>query len=365
MSEEAIPRRRPDWGRIMLFLLLAGTLYLVFRIILPYLNSMILAILLAILFRPVYSWFLRITKNKRNLAAFLACTVIVLLVVVPVSLLVASLVDQGITSFTAIQSWLQEGNLQKTIESPRVQKMFEWGSQKFDFVDFESIDLQATLIDASKNVGQFLLSKGSTIASDISAVFLHFFMMIFILYYLLRDGERMLDYLLHLSPMSSTHEEQLLNKIREVSRAALLGNFLTALSQGIAGGIGLWIAGIPPLFWGTVMAFASLIPLVGTALVWFPASIYLLITGHTLKAVFLAVYSMIVVGSIDNFLRPYFMQGRSGLPPILLFFAILGGINLFGLLGIIYGPLIFGLAAVLLYIYELEFSPYLTGQDKK
>ncbi len=136
----------------------------------------------------------------------------------------------------------------------------------------------------------------------------------------------------------------------------------TAVAQGFAGGIGLWIAGISPLFWGTMMAFASLIPVVGTAIIWLPAVVYLVLIGSWGKAVFLAIWSMVVVGSIDNFLRPFLMKGEGGISSIYLFFAILGGINLFGIVGILYGPLILGVAAILLYLYELEYGEVLAEE---
>ena len=144
-----------------------------------------------------------------------------------------------------------------------------------------------------------------------------------------------------------------------------MGTFVTAIAQGAAGGIAFTIAGLPGLFWGMVMAFASLIPMVGTALIWIPAAVYLLIWVHWGWALFLVIWCVVLVGGIDNILRPLFMQGSAKMSTLLIFFSILGGINLFGLLGILYGPLIFGLAMILLYIYDLEFEPFLNQQDNR
>jgi predicted PurR-regulated permease PerM len=142
----------------------------------------------------------------------------------------------------------------------------------------------------------------------------------------------------------------------------VLANVATAAAQGIVGGIGLWISGIPALFWGTMMAFTSLIPAVGTAIVWLPAVCYLFILGSWGKGIFLAAWSAVVVGSIDNFLRPFLMKGEGAISSIYLFFAILGGIQLFGIVGVLYGPLILGVAAILLYLYKLEYSELLTEE---
>ncbi|WP_159306711.1 AI-2E family transporter, partial [Klebsiella pneumoniae] len=120
---------------------------------------------------------------------------------------------------------------------------------------------------------------------------------------------------------------RLLSEIENVSKSAVMGSFLTAIAQGVAGGIGMWLAGFPGLFWGTMMGFASFIPVVGTALIWIPATLYLFLTGDTTWAIFLAIWSVAVVGSIDNLLRPFLMQGSAGMNTLMIFFSLLGGIQ--------------------------------------
>jgi predicted PurR-regulated permease PerM len=130
----------------------------------------------------------------------------------------------------------------------------------------------------------------------------------------------------------------------------------------VIGGIGLWICGIPAIFWGTIMAFTSMIPIVGTALVWVPAAIYLAVTGEMGYALFLVAWGVLVVGSVDNFLRPLFMQGAS-MNTVIVFFSLIGGLHVFGLMGLIYGPIIFSVTLVLFRLYENEFSDFLDSQD--
>jgi len=194
---------------------------------------------------------------------------------------------------------------------------------------------------------------------------MNFILFVLLLFYVLRDGDRLLAWIMHLSPLSASHENRLLDRIREISKSAIFGILLTSAAQGLTAGIGLAITGIPGLFWGTMTALASLVPVVGTTLILVPAAGYLLLTGHAFKALFLIIWSVVMVGSIDNFLRPWLMQGQSKMSPVILFLAILGGIRAFGLLGLIYGPLVFGLLAIILYIYELEFATYLASQDKR
>ena len=144
-----------------------------------------------------------------------------------------------------------------------------------------------------------------------------------------------------------------------MARSVFVGSFLTALCQGVAGGIGLALVGIPALFWGAVIGVASLIPLVGTALIWVPAAGYLFLVGRWGSAVFLLIWCGVLVGFIDNFLRPFLMRGGGGLSPFYVFLAVMGGLEYFGLPGLLYGPLILTFAAAILYLYKEEFPTIL------
>ena len=163
-------------------------------------------------------------------------------------------------------------------------------------------------------------------------------------------------------PLSTSEEEALFAEVKSVSKSALLGSLATAATQGVVGGFGLWLAGFPGVFWGAVMAFTSLIPLVGTALIWVPAALFLFVTGEWGWGLFLVFWGVVVVGSIDNFLRPLLMQGAS-MNTVMVFFSLIGGLQVFGLMGLIYGPLIFSVTLVLFKLYENAFSEFLDSQD--
>ncbi|MGS0730792.1 AI-2E family transporter, partial [Shewanella sp. 0m-11] len=167
---------------------------------------------------------------------------------------------------------------------------------------------------------------------------LDFGLMLFVLFFFLRDQEKIIQNTRRIIPLSRSQEELIFNEVGVVAKSAVLGAFLTALAQGALGGIAMALAGFSGLFWGTMMAFASFIPFVGTAMIWLPASIYLFITGDWQWALFLIVWGVVVIGSIDNFLRPWLMQGNTGMSTLLLFFSLLGGLQLFGLIGLVYGP---------------------------
>jgi len=190
-----------------------------------------------------------------------------------------------------------------------------------------------------------------------AGVLLSFCLMLFVMFYCLRDGAKMLDYLARLSPLSSQQEQLLLARVQAVSRSAIMGTLVTGVAQGGLAMIAFAVAGIPWLLWGVMLGFASFIPLVGTALIWVPCVAYLLVMGKVAMAIGLALWCLVVVGLVDNLLRPWLMQGQTGMASVVLFFAILGGIKLFGLPGVIYGPLVIGLCTAVFYILELELGP--------
>jgi predicted PurR-regulated permease PerM len=204
---------------------------------------------------------------------------------------------------------------------------------------------------------------GADAARNAASIVIDFAIMIFLLFYLLRDGKQMVHTIKYLSPLRSDQEDRIVSRMRMVTRSAILGNFLTALAQGVAGGIGFAIVGIPAFFWGAVLGLASFVPVVGTTLVWGPAVIYLVVIGNWKLAIFLFVWSAVLVGSIDNFLRPFFMRGGAEMSPFYIFLSLLGGIQIFGLAGIIYGPLIIAFAKVMIYIYQVEYKDLLDENE--
>jgi predicted PurR-regulated permease PerM len=353
-----------------LFFLLAVVLTGCFLVIRPYLNTIIIAMILAILATPVHTKISKLFKGRENIAALVSCILLTTVVVLPLLFMFLAVLQQGVNSFHSIYDFIHQGKYTGLLDHPFITGAIKLGDnylpniQKF-FPDFDlrNIQFDKILLGLSASTGKILLDQGGQIAGNITALAGKFFLMIFTFFFFLRDEKKIFDYVLHLVPLSTSQEDRILEKIKTVAKSALLGTFVTAAAQGAAGGIAFAICGFPGLFWGMVMAFASLIPMVGTALVWIPGVLFLVATGHMGLAVFLTLWSVILVGGIDNVVRPLFMQGSADMNTLLIFFAILGGMNLFGLTGLLYGPLLFGLAMVLLYIYSIEYESFLTDQD--
>lgn len=351
------------WARrLFLLTLLFFFLYLVFLIFRPYVGTLVFAIVLTSVCYPFHNHIFKRCKGRENLAAFITATLLVVIVVVPLVSFSAALVQQGVESFGKVDAWLEGGNLEEVLSGKWVQPLYKTVQRQLARVGVEQLNVRKVLMDASSALGQLVFSWGKEFLGNVTGLLVRFLLLIVLVFYLFRDGQGILKRLKHLSPLSTEQEERLIQRIRSLSSSVVLANVATAAAQGMAGGIGLWISGIPPLFWGTMMAFTSLIPAVGTAIVWLPAVCYLLVVGNWGKGLFLTAWCVLVVGSIDNFLRPFLMKGEGGISSIYLFFAILGGIQIFGIVGILYGPLILGVTAILLYLYELEYSEVLTEE---
>lgn len=355
-----------------LFFLMVVVFVGCFSMLRPYIHTILLAVILSFTVSPVHARVETMVGNRKNLAAAVTCLLITIVVVIPLGLTFIALIHQGILSVNAIYEWIASGKYHVLMSHPIVTGVTTWidatlpDIQKlFPTLDLNQIKLDKIVMDTTASLGKNLLNQGGQLAGDIGSLIGKFGLMIVVFFFIIRDEARILDRLLHLIPLSSSQEEQIITKIKDVAKSALLGTLATSLAQGVAGGIAFAICGLPALFWGTVMMFTSLVPVVGTALIWIPASLYLLVSGHWGLAIFMVVWCGGIVGGIDNFLRPLFMQGGASMSTLLIFLSILGGISRFGLMGLLYGPLIFGLAMVLLYIYSMEFKEFLSHQDQR
>nr|WP_216652841.1 AI-2E family transporter [Vibrio aestuarianus] len=346
----------------MVFALLASAIAC-YLLVEPYINSIVMAFIISLLMFPIHEWLERKMPKHKNTVSLISCVILTFIIVIPLLFVFAAIVQQGSLFSQNMYQWVTHGGIQTVFAHPWVVKGLSIANQ---YLPFDEIQPQ----QIAQRVGQFATSFGSNLVSisarilgDATNFLMDFFLMLFVLFFLLRDHDKIINAIRHILPFSRTQEDKLLSEIEQVSKSAVMGSFLTAIAQGFAGGLGMWLAGFPGLFWGTMMGFASFIPVVGTALIWIPATAYLFLIGDTTWAIFLAVWSIAIVGSIDNLLRPLLMQGSSGMNTLLIFFSLLGGIQLFGLIGLIYGPLIFAITMVLFNIYEEEFKEFLNQQD--
>lgn len=348
----------------MLIVALGIAVYASYRLIEPYIGPIVMAFIISLLYYPLHMRIESKIPSKPNSAAILSCILLTFIIVIPLLIVFSSIVHQGTTFSKDSYTWFSSGGAKELLAHPYVQKALvlieKWSP-------FESIDTQAILqkiASAASKFGAQLLNMSAKILGDATNFIISFMLMLFVLFFLLRDHAKMVNAVRHVLPLSRSQEDALLTEVEQVAKSAVLGSFLTALAQGFAGGFAMWLAGFPGLFWGSMMAFASFIPVFGTALIWLPAALYLLLMNQWEWALFLSGWGIIVVGSIDNILRPLLMQGNSGMNTLLIFFSILGGLHLFGLIGLIYGPIIFAVTLVLFKLYEVEFKDFLDQQNQ-
>ncbi|KOO13646.1 permease [Vibrio xuii] len=349
---------------LIVALLAAG--FACFLLVEPYINSIVMAFIISLLMFPIHEWLEKRLPNHHNITSLLSCIVLTFIVVVPLLFVFAAIVQQGSTFSQNVYQWVTNGGIQAIFEHPWVVKGLSLVNTYLPFDTIEPQEVAQKVAQFATSFGSNLVGISAKILGDATSFLMDFFLMLFVLFFLLRDHDKIISAMRHILPLSRSQEDKLLDEIEQVSKSAVMGSFLTAIAQGVAGGLGMWLAGFPGLFWGTMMGFASFIPVVGTALIWIPAAIYLYVTGDTTWAIFLTVWSVAIVGSIDNLLRPLLMQGsgNAGMSTLMIFFSLLGGLHLFGLIGLIYGPLIFAITMVLFNIYEEEFQGFLDQQDR-
>ena len=356
------PERRHFYSAFLL-LILAASLFLAYSVLRPFLDILIIGVVLSGLFRPVHRRIAGLCGNRSTVAALLTTGLIFTCLIIPVFLFLGALVTQGIQSVNALQAHLNSMDFNAIFSHEAVAPYVGWVQKHLPFLDVKKLALRADLLSLSKNAGQFLLNSGTTILGNVFVLTMNFVILIFVLFFLIRDGEAMLARVRYLLPLSTDQEDRIFRQLDDVAKSVILGAFLIALAQGAAGGLGLFIVGIQPFFWGCMMGFASLIPVVGTAIIWLPVALYLMVTGQWQWGVFLIGWGAIVVSSIDSIIRPILMRNRSKMSTFWVFLSIIGGIKFFGALGILYGPLVLGFAMVMLSLYAEDYSHVLNDRN--
>ncbi|MEC9376313.1 MAG: AI-2E family transporter [Pseudomonadota bacterium] len=335
-----------------MFLLLAATLAF-FGLLLDFFQPIFWAASLAVIFQPVYVRSLSFTGQRNSLASLLTMLCIVITVILPAWFVASSFINEALVFYKKISS----GEVNLGI-------VFDWADNSLPMVInfLESVglseeDMKANLSSAAIIGSQFIASFAIQAGQNAVSFTVLFFIMLYLLYFFLRDGENLLEKIIEALPFGDSRERVLLTKFAEVSRATLKGTLLIGLVQGALGGIIFWLLGIEsPFFWGVLMAILSIIPVVGASLIWVPAALILLINGAIFKAIVMILFGALAIGLIDNLLRPILVGRDTRLPDYLVLLSTLGGLSIFGASGIVIGPLIAVIFLSLWSIFSLELN---------
>jgi predicted PurR-regulated permease PerM len=335
-------------------ILVLGISLLFLAVIWPFLQALLLGALLAGLCHPLFRFLVRIFGGRRSLASAVTLLILFLLIVGPIGALASLVVKQALDVSEHAIPWVQ-----KQFGSATGFQAHDWIVAKFpmiaDFVPSQQ-EIVESVGTAAKATGSFLVASASTVTVGTAGFLLNLFVMIYAMFFFLKDGGKILERILYYMPLSAEDEDRMLGRFVSVTRATIKGTLLIGLIQGTLAGVAFHFAGINgAAFWGTVMVVLSVMPGIGTALVWIPAVIYLVVIGQTVPATLLALWCGGVVGTVDNVLRPTLVGKDAELPDLLILIGTLGGLFLFGAIGFIIGPIVCALFLTAWEIYGTAF----------
>lgn len=339
------------------FALLLVMLYGAFLVLSPFLAAITWAVILAILVYPLYLWLLKLLRGRTTLAGILVVVLIAVLVIAPGVELIWFLSDDAAALVQSVRALISGDGAGDLSTNVWVQQIVSWWNMfSFRLIDFK-INWREIAVQAAQASSSLILTQVKSLAQNVLLFTVNFVIVLVTLFFLLRDGEDFCARIRRLLPMDHEHQERLFQNIINAVTAVVHGCLLVAMVQGLLAGLAFWLTGVPySALWGVVTAFAALVPLGGTTLVTIPASLYLFIQGDNIKGVILLVWCLGVVVTVDNVLKPLFIGSRIQMPTIFLLFGILGGLAVFGALGLILGPVLFALLMVLLDLYSEEYG---------
>jgi len=356
MGDSRSARQEQERVRKIVLVVLVSAITLLFLwMIREFLLALLLAALLAGLLYPSYRKVLARMPRRKNLAASIVVGLLIVLLVGPVSGLVALASAQAVALAKAAEPVLRQG-LSGGSLVPRVIARFP----RLAFLEQYREQLLARLGELGNEAGKWVVGTFTTAASETLSFFVLAFVLFYATFYFLVSGRGTLRKILYYSPLPQEDEDRIVGRFVSVARATLKGTLVVGVVQGALGGLGFWVAGLSgAIFWAVCMTALSVVPSVGTALVWVPAVGYLFAVDRTLAAVLLLLWCALGVGSVDNFLRPALVGKDTKMPDLLILLSTLGGILLFGMVGFVVGPLVASMFVTVWEIYGEAFRDVL------
>ncbi len=363
MNTKTEPRNQFRRNFVLLMVLLISIAFI--ATIKGYLAALFLAGVLTGIVYPVYRWLLSRFGGRESLASITTLLLVLGAIVVPLIVFFGIVAGQAVEVTQVVAPWV-ERQLQSSTTGD--QMLPDW-LPFTDKLQEYSGEIMSRAADLARKAGGFLVGSLSKITQVGAAFLVNLFVMLYAMFFFLISGPMMVRKIMGYLPLSSSDKEQILEVGLSVSRATIKGTLVIGIVQGALGGLGLAVAGVTgAAFWGTIMVVLSIIPGIGTALIWVPAVVYLLISGKTIAGIGLAIWSAAVVGTVDNVLRPRLVGRETKMPDLLILISTLGGLSLFGVLGLVVGPVIaaFFLAVWTIYgkIFEEELSEVETGPSE-
>lgn len=332
-------------------------LYQLARILSPFLAPLLAAVMINLIFYPFNIW-LRSKISNTNVTAAIATVTVVVTIVLPVLLLLWALIIEAADLVPVIRDWVikLETDGFKSLGDAVPEPLQQLWARILPYVERWNVDLQSTLTGSISDLGNSITAFGAATLREFFKFILNLVVLVLVLFFFFRDGDRIIHRLIELVPMEKGNKQLIVARLDRTLVAIVRGAFATASVQGILAGVGLAVAGVPfSLLLGFISALLSLVPFVGSSLVWAPASVYLILNDHTVAGIGLILWGVFVVGLVDNFLRPWVVGKHAQLPILLLLVGILGGLQVYGLIGALISPLLVATVLVFAQIYHDQY----------
>jgi predicted PurR-regulated permease PerM len=342
-------------ARLTHIALMVGTLGLAGIILSPFVSPILWAVVLSYALYPLYGRVLRSTGGREAVSAFLLCAIMTVGLLLPLFYLTLLVAQDLAGMVSSLVTYLQQGERPVGEGWRRYPVIAGFVAQFQNLERVTGSDLRSSLVTGVADLGKLLIEHSTNVVTNLAQRVIEFGIVLLSSFYFFRDGTHIIDWTQKNLPIAPERRQLVLTRFDEVVKGAVYGNTIVALLEGFIGWLAFWSVGLPsPILWGAVMAITAYIPFVGAALVWFPAAIYLAIQGAYMQAGALVVAGIVLSVVIDELVRNMIVGKVSKVHSLIMFFSVIGGIQFFGLVGIVAGPLVVALAITLLETYHTE-----------
>jgi predicted PurR-regulated permease PerM len=274
------------------------------------------------------------------------CLLLLVIVITPITLLLSFLGQKAPIAYVETTNFINNS-------SSHIQ---DGVLSKIDFINFEDEKVKETIFEFTKKMSDWISAGAKKVIKQTTNFIISLFLILLTTFFFFIDGKKVLEKLKLWSPLPNKYDAEIYKKFREMSYTSMISTFVTAAFQGVIGGIGFLIIGLPAFYPGLLIGFFSLIPYIGSMIIYVPIGIYLILTGDVYRGVYILLWGSVIIGNTDNLIRAWILKGKSKVNPIFIIFSLMGGIVLFGFWGLVLGPLILSLTATIFHIYELEYD---------
>ena len=345
---------------LVLFAVILGLIYYLFN---PFFHTLVIGLILSGLFYPVYRKIEGILKGRKIMASLLTCQLVFLTIFLPLIYFVLALSSEAYALYLTLTDILQRGTLQSFLVEHRhfLDTIMERLNSTDITVELEHIERNVGGL--AKNIVFFIYERGTAFISNLTKFFIHFLFLLVILFYLFIDGPRFRNFLFSLSPLPDEEEQFLMNQFNSMAKVVLVINGFSGIIQGLFGGIGFWVCGLPsPFLWGCIMAILAFLPVIGISFIYIPAGIFLVLSKQYLAGILFLFFFAMLSLSVEYLLKPRLVGQQAEMHTLVILLAILGGLSAFGVLGILYGPLIMTAFFSLVELYKKTYESALLGK---